>query len=223
MLKFKVWTVTEFRGTKNFLISETSHLVASSPAHPTIAVPLHRIQAGETSKPTLVSESLSSLPDSLLKMHIVEVILLLLSASVHALAVAIAAPSNAAANSNRNITGTHVPLQRPRIPPWTVAEYTRSCDVVCTVSFWIDTNDEEDISQFCTYTTPTAHSPITKFPCGHWTITSTWSPRLGQDRGFTTLTLLDTLDGLISWTRFFDSEITDGIAAEDRYVVPDWY
>lgn len=159
----------------------------------------------------------SSSTANLLKMRMPTIILLLLSASGSALA----APSNSNASPT---TGPFVPPVKPKVTPWTVKSYTRTCNgTSCAVSFWIDTNTGEE-AQYCSFTIASANSSISKISCGKdWIINSSWSGRR-QGRGLTTLSLYNSKQGFVSWPKYFDLEIANGVpVTPNKVTAPDWY
>jgi hypothetical protein len=102
------------------------------------------------------------------------------------------------------------------VPQWTIKSFKRTCnaaDTSCTVSFGVDTHLAPVTD--CSYTVtgaPASRTSTSGITCGPYTISSGWSGVFGPGNGFTTWSLVDWSQRLITWPAYSDSELVNGVA-----------
>ena len=113
------------------------------------------------------------------------------------------------------------------VPQWTMQTFKRACDdadTSCTWSFGINANNGGAAAP-CEFTvkalpdgTPASRAPQTDgVACGAYTVTSGWSGQFGEDNGFTTLSVVDWGNQLISWPSYSDKDLAGGkVVSPDR-------
>jgi hypothetical protein len=111
------------------------------------------------------------------------------------------------------------------VPEWTIESFTRTCnedDTSCDVSFGINTQTAPVTD--CTYTvtgTPASQASTSDIKCGPYTLTSSWSDQWGPENGFTTWSLIDWDNRLITWPSYADRDLVNGQAVTpDRSYAP---
>ncbi|KAK6084254.1 hypothetical protein SCUP515_01368 [Seiridium cupressi] len=130
--------------------------------------------------------------------------------------VALAAPAPAPAEAKSMMASAE----------WTIESLKRTCtngDTLCTWEFNIDTHSASPTA--CKFTIagqPASQtgmaSPAT---CGDFQVTTGWSDQFGADQGFTTLSVVDTVNRLIVWPSYTDVQLVDGVVvAPDQSYTP---
>ncbi len=101
---------------------------------------------------------------------------------------------------------------------WTIHALSRKCnedDTCCHWSFWINANNSTKPT-YCAYDVlgvdhkPGSESPGTGADCGDYRVTSGWSGQFGPEKGFTTLSVVDTKKKLIAWPAHTDKQLWHG-------------
>ncbi|KAK3994329.1 hypothetical protein QBC44DRAFT_323037 [Cladorrhinum sp. PSN332] len=107
-------------------------------------------------------------------------------------------------------------------PQWTIGKFKRTCnaeDNQCTVSFTLPNIDDPATGFGCTYIvtgSPASRTTVNGKTCGPYTINSQWSGQFGDDKGFTTWSIIHYARRLIVWPGYADFELKN-----DTVVVPD--
>ncbi|KAM7201185.1 hypothetical protein V8F20_004931 [Naviculisporaceae sp. PSN 640] len=139
----------------------------------------------------------------------------LLAAATTSLAAPTASSSSSSSLSNR----------ADAITTWTITSFERTCspdNTYCTITFGIDDDGSNsgrcqiNISRPGGLASQASYNNQTCGGKGSYTVGSSWSGQFGADKGFTTLSVVDTVNMLIVWPAYSDAEVKNG-----QYVVPD--
>ncbi|KAK4221282.1 hypothetical protein QBC38DRAFT_492362 [Podospora fimiseda] len=107
-------------------------------------------------------------------------------------------------------------------PQWTIGSFKRTCntqDTWCIYSFTLPNIDDAATGFGCTHIvegTPASRASINGQTCGPYTVSSAWSGQFGEDKGFTTFSIVHYAKRLIVWPAYADWEVKNGTV-----VVPD--
>lgn len=129
---------------------------------------------------------------------------MLIAAAVTAGAMAAPAPAPAGAKS-----------MMADVAEWTIEQMVRTCDEAdtsCEWSFNINTHTADPTE--CKYSvtgTPASQAPNNGAQCGDFTVTSGWSGQFGPNNGFTTLSVVDYSNKLITWPAYTDVQLANGV------------
>ncbi|KAK5165377.1 uncharacterized protein LTR77_008906 [Saxophila tyrrhenica] len=102
---------------------------------------------------------------------------------------------------------------------WTIQNFKRVCTAnakKCSFTYAIDTNDGKPVTK-CSYQatgSPAAHASYSNVKCGAFTVGSTWSNQFGNDKAFTTLSVVK--NGQIIYPAYTDKQL-----AGNKVVKPD--
>ncbi|KAI2610343.1 small secreted protein [Hypoxylon fragiforme] len=104
------------------------------------------------------------------------------------------------------------------VPQWTLEAFQRVCDAAdtsCTWSFTINTHLAGAASTPCSFVVkagakPASHTDSAGNACGKYTVGSGWSDQFGPENGFTTLSLVDNEQKLITWPSYTDKALAGG-------------
>lgn len=130
--------------------------------------------------------------------------------------LALAAPAPAPAEAVSMMASTE----------WTIESLKRTVNADDTVSTWqfsIDTHAAAPTA--CTFTvsgSPSSQTGLsTPAVCGDFQVTTGWSGQFGADQGFTTLSVVDTVNRLIVWPAYTDKQLAGGaVVTPDQSYTP---
>lgn len=141
-----------------------------------------------------------------------------LIATLLAASSTMAAPARSVQGAD--ILNTQVDMQDSSAPvaSWIIEGLHRNCpsDSSCTWTFSINTqvvgSSPTDVS--FVVNGPRANGDPKQF--GNFIVTSGWSNQYGNDKGFTTLSTVDTTNNLIAFPSYTDAEVSNGVVVADR-------
>ncbi|KAI1649656.1 uncharacterized protein F4817DRAFT_331063 [Daldinia loculata] len=99
---------------------------------------------------------------------------------------------------------------------WTITGLSRAVDAADTSSDWTFGIDNGAGTTAVKYTvkaagsTPATRSPGGPVTVGDFTITSGWSGQFGDDKGFTTFSVVDNAKRQIVYPAYTDAQVKDG-------------